>query len=31
VDIVMVEGADEVKVNKYAQSLADDVKNAITA
>jgi phosphoglucosamine mutase len=28
---VMVEGADEVKVNKYAQSLADDVKNAITA
>ncbi|WP_428354767.1 phosphoglucosamine mutase [Methyloprofundus sp.] len=28
---VMVEGADEVKVNKYAHSLANDVKNAITA
>ncbi|TXK98821.1 phosphoglucosamine mutase, partial [Methylococcaceae bacterium HT1] len=28
---VMVEGADEVKVRKYAHSLVDDVKNAITA
>lgn len=28
---VMVEGADEAKVKKYAHSLANDVKNAITA
>jgi len=28
---VMVEGADEAKVKKYAHSLVDDVKNAITA
>ena len=28
---VMVEGADEAKVKKYAHSLVNDVKNAITA
>ena len=28
---VMVEGADEQKVTKYAKQLADVVKNAITA
>ena len=28
---VMVEGANEAKVTKYANSLVDDVKNAITA
>lgn len=28
---VMVEGVDEAKVRKYAYSLVDDVKNAITA
>ena len=28
---VMVEGEDETKVKKYANSLVDDVKNAITA